>query len=157
MSQTAVSDPPHELLPVLQLTSWVPANEPLPVMIGGAASLAFLWFVQRTAGQTWITVLAAVALAAALWRMWLPIDFELDARGIQQIVLGRRRFWPWSHFARYEVDPQGVALIRDPRAYPLARAKGLYISAAREHVELVQLVDLYLGARTERPASVVNV
>ena len=151
-----MTDPTHELLPVLQLQTWVPANEPLHVMIGGGASLAFLWLVQRSAGQTWITVLAGVALAAAIWRMWLPINFELDARGIQQIVLGRRRFWPWSTFARYEVDPQGVALIRDPRDYPLARAKGLYISAVSEHVELVQLVDLYLGARTDRPGSVVN-
>ena len=156
MSQPVVADPPNEPLPVMQLKSWVPANEPLHVMIGGGFVWAFLWFVQRTAGHTWLTVVAGVAVAAALWRLWLPIEFEFDARGVQQIVFGRRRFWPWSIFARYEVDPKGVALIRDPRHYPLARAKGLYIPAAREHVQLVQLVDRYLGSRTNQSASVVS-
>lgn len=145
-----------ELLPVMQLNTWVPASEPLHMLVGGSAVLAFLWFVQRTTDNVWITIVTTCCLAVAQWRLWLPIGFELDARGVQQIVMGRRKFWPWAEFARYEVDPQGVALIRDPRDYPLARAKGVYISTARRHMELVYVVDAYLSRRVDLSAPTVR-
>lgn len=141
-----ISDQP-DTLPVLQLQTWLPADQPLQVLIGGGCVVTFLWWVQRATGSLWITGGAFLILAASLWRIWLPIQFELDSRGLQQIVLGRRSFWPWSDFARHEVDPEGVALIREPRVYPLARVQGVYLPARRRHLELVQLVDTYVTHR----------
>jgi hypothetical protein len=145
-----MSSPPSDLLaemvplPVMQLRQWAPVDEPWHLCWGLMPISLFLGAVYYAAGA-WVVLAAVAALAIALWRLWVPMRFELDARGVQQIVLGRRSFRPWSDFVRYEVDPDGVCLIPDGREYPLVRATGVNIVSKRDHVKLVHLVATYLG------------
>jgi len=88
--------------------------------------------------------------------MWVPVQFELDVRGVQEIVLGRRRFVSWSSVASYQVDPQGVVLLGSRFPDPLSLLRGLYIAAGDRHEELVALVQFYEDqARIEERSEVV--
>ncbi len=103
-------------------------------------SLAVGW----TSRSPWLGLLAVVALLLSLWRLWLPVRFEFDARGVQQIVFQRRRFIPWSAIARYEINPRGVLLLNHSQAFPLTALRGLYVAArGDQHCELVRLIDYY--------------
>jgi hypothetical protein len=142
-------------LPVMQLRTWTPVDEPLHFAFGFVCVLAFIGFLFGSAGAL-PAVLAALMLTAALWRFLLPIRYELDARGVQEIVLGHRSFWRWNEFVRYEIDPQSVCLIGDARDYPLVRAASVTLFSEQRHLELVHLVATYLGPMVGQTESTIR-
>jgi len=97
------------------------------------ASLVLVWLfvaallVRWVTGQYDLALLAVGVLAAALWRFFVPVTFELGDAGIAQSALGRRRRIPWSAIRRYEVFPSGVLLLPDAGRHALGAFQGLYL------------------------------
>ena len=71
-------------------------------------------------------VLTCLALAAALWRMWVPVTFELSASGIVETIGRRRTRTSWSLIQRCEIRGSGVVLHLGEGAL-LSGSRGHYI------------------------------
>ena len=100
-------------------------------------------------GTFWWGVVAAAALAVSLWRMWLPVEFQLSELGVSQSTV--RRSWrrPWDTFAGYEVRNEGILLLPLEDNSLLGRLKGLYISFGNQRDEILEVVSEYLPALDE--------
>ncbi|MEZ6114435.1 MAG: hypothetical protein R3C99_26010 [Pirellulaceae bacterium] len=51
------------------------------------------------------------AMIVSLWRLWLPVRFEIGPRGLAQQVLGWRRLIVWRNIPRVEVRPQELCFM----------------------------------------------
>ncbi len=100
--------------------------------------------IRWLSGQTYLALMAVIALAVALWRFFLPVEFELNERGIDQRVFGRRRHVPWQAVQRYEVCSSGVLLLPDEDRSPMAPFRGLYLPWSDRRSEVLALVGHYL-------------
>ena len=129
-------------MPVLQLNYWAPRDE-LGAACCGAIIVVFLAALLAAKTGIWIALAAAVALLLAMWKLWVPVRYEMDARGVQRIVLGRRSFRPWSDFIDFSLDPVGVCLIENAAA-SVPWSTGVRIVAKRDHLRLVELVSTYI-------------
>ena len=130
-------------LPALQITNWPLRQQPRFVMFAACAivvmSLIALWALQnRLAGLA-----VCIILLLTTWRMWIPIRYQLDSRGVQTFVGNRRSQMPWSRIARYEVDPHGILLLHQQDAFPLTALRGTYIYSSSEHEDLLKLIEFY--------------
>jgi hypothetical protein len=142
--QPAVAAPgPVELL----LANW-PLRDDGPlawlVVIGAVAASVTAGFVAQSAVMG---VVSFLALSIALWRLWVPVTFELGPRGVVQILFGRRRRIAWSSVARYEVRRHGVLLLSEETQGPAAALRGLYVRWGRHREELLAVIAHYLGNR----------
>ncbi len=95
-------------------------------------------------GRTYLAVLALAALAAALWRFFLPVVFELGEEGVSQSFLGRQRRIPWRAIGRYEVCAAGVLLLPDEDRSMMAPFRGLYIAFGNRRDEILAHVRHHL-------------
>ncbi len=95
-------------------------------------------------------LLCFAALNAAIWRLWVPVAFELGPKGIWQTVLGRRKCFPWQAIARYEVTGRGVLLLPVDDRTPLAPLRAVYIRWRDHREQLLALVQYYVIPRTKR-------
>jgi hypothetical protein len=84
-------------------------------------------------------------LALALWRLWLPIRWELGLTGITLVVLGFRRRIPWLAVARFELRQDGVWLFADREPSP---QRGTFIAYGGEKERVRACIQYYLGAWT---------
>ena len=57
--------------------------------------------------------LCFLALAAAGWRLWARVTYELASRGVSYTVLGRSRRIPWARLLRHEAHERGLLLFVD--------------------------------------------
>jgi len=132
--------------PRLELVNWPLLEEPL--LAGGCAAGAVLIAVLTgwLADSVWLGVIAAVALAAVLWRQWLPVTFRFGPSGIVQSVFGRSRSVSWRAVARYVVYPRGVLFLPDATGAPLLVTRGLYVAIGQRRQELLEVVAFYLGS-----------
>ena len=96
------------------------------------------------AHQTNAGLLSFAALMTTMWRLWIPVTFQLGPRGITQIVLGRRRQIAWRYVARYEVRRTGVLFFCDATPTPLAVLRSTSIHWGRHREELLAVLSHYL-------------
>ncbi len=106
--------------------------------------LAAAVLVRWLSGQTHLAVMALIALAAALWRFFLPVEFELSERGVDQQIFGRRRRIPWQAIQRCEVGSAGVLLLPDEDRSGMAPFRGLYLPWSGRRGEVLTLIGHYL-------------
>ncbi|MBP86248.1 MAG: hypothetical protein CMJ64_05975 [Planctomycetaceae bacterium] len=57
--------------------------------------------------------LCFLALAAAGWRVWARLTYELTSRGVTYTILGRSRRIPWARITRHEERERGLLLFTD--------------------------------------------
>jgi hypothetical protein len=81
-------------------------------------------------------------LAAAAWRSFVPIVFEINSQGITQEVFGRRHRISWRSIALCEVCRDGLWL--SPTAGRRSSYVGLYLPWGPHRAEVLALVDYYL-------------
>jgi hypothetical protein len=89
-------------------------------------------------------VLSDVLVAAAAWRMFIPVVFEFNALGVSQHLLGRIRRIPWSAIEYARPGREGVFFSLDEA--PLADLRGLYVPWEGRQQEVVAAVQYYLPA-----------
>lgn len=97
---------------------------------------------------------ASLILLVPLWRLWLPISYELNSEGIEQRVIGRLRKIPWRRFRawRHHRDgaylwssPEPVRSLLDGYFLPLHRRRRLREKA-------LEAIEYHLGAPIDGPA-----
>ena len=92
-------------------------------------------------------ILAALALNVSLWRIWMPVEYEIGPGGLIETVLGRRRRISWRLIGAYEISGRSVRLYPKAGSARLFASRSLYLRGGRHHSELCQLVEFYLTPR----------
>ena len=115
-------------------------------VIGAALVFATAAYASRSAGTA--AILAALVLLA-LWRLYLPVQYELSAGGITRTVLGRTRRVPWSGVGAVSRRESGVVVLRDWEDGPLALLRGIYIPYNNHKSDVQAVFDFYLAGRAD--------
>ena len=76
--------------------------------------VAVMPLVWVTTGKLHLALIALCAIMLAMWRLFVPLTFEVNSRGLTQSILGRKRLVPYNAIGRYEVHRDGILLL--PRA-----------------------------------------
>jgi len=106
----------------------------------GAVTLA----VCVSTGRVSLGVLALAVLLLALWRYFLPVEFELNGKGVDQYVFGRRRRLPWSAIGCYEICSAGILLLPSADCR-LGAMRGLYLPWGKHRHEVILRVRYYIS------------
>jgi hypothetical protein len=112
------------------------------LVVAAAVLVALVW----TIWQSWqFTLLTAVTLTVAAWRLWLPVKWELGLTGVTLVVLGFRRKIPWMAVAQFEIGEEGVWLFADRDPTP---QRGTFISYGGQRPRITACIEYYLGTWT---------
>ena len=136
-------------LPPLRWCSW-PLRESwsrsllvvIALLIGG---LLVRWLT----GQTYLAVAASLALVLASWRFFIPVEFALSERGVDQRVFRRRRRISWQAIRRSEVCSAGVLLLPDEDRSVMAPFRGLYVPWKTHREEVLAHVRRYVRPQSQ--------
>ena len=109
------------------------------MLVGVAVLVSLVWTFWRDLA---LASAVALALLVALWRLWLPVKWELGLTGITQTAFGFKRRIAWLAIASYEIRPDGVWLFADREQSHL---RAVFIGYAGRREEVVALVNYYLG------------
>lgn len=135
-----VGSPPEEI----HLISWPLRDEGAGpwVLLLGAATLAGTtgYFAQSLP----IGLLFLAALWLSLWRLWLPVRYDLGQRGVVETVLGRQSRIGWSHVAGYEVRRNGVLLLATHEPTLLRTLQARYVPWGGRRSQVLEMVRYYL-------------
>lgn len=112
-----------------------------------AAATGVVWSIWHDAA---FTCFAAAAMLLSLWRMLLPVRWQLGLSGITQRVLGFEHRIPWLAIARYELREEGVWLLADRES---ASTRGVFIAYGRQRDRVRAIVNYYLGTWTSSTES----
>jgi len=119
------------------------------VIAGLLAAALTIYLLSR---QILLAVLALGALVAALWRFFVPVEFQLSEKGVDQWYLGRRRHIPWGKIARHEICSAGVLLLPDEHRSTLSAFRGLYLPFGANREAALAFVRHYLENTESRAA-----
>lgn len=88
-------------------------------------------------------LLAGTAVAAALWRYWVPIEVRLSARGMEQTCFGRRRRILWSDIGAFQFQPRGVAFTATHRGVLTAALDGAFVRFGNRREAVREIIQYY--------------
>lgn len=137
--------------PTVHLMSWPPRHEPLRTWIVAGLEIATAVIAAYSTERWAMGLLVFGLLLVASWPLWLPVRFELGAKGIFRGVLGWRRRISWTEFSRYETYTHGVFLCHHSNQQPFAAVSGLFLPSKPPHAELLPVLDYYLRPRDDEP------
>jgi hypothetical protein len=128
--------------PPVSWRSWPLEEGGLSAWLLSTIAVAIIVAVGLTTGSVQWALFACGALAASAWRFFVPTHFELNAQGVFQEVLGRKRRVVWRAFDSAELCREGVYLRFAGASFGLSR--GMYIPWGSHRAEVVACVDYYL-------------
>jgi len=99
--------------------------------------------VAAITGRAALGVLAAAALALALWRVFLPVRYEIGPAGVCHVILRRRSLLRWSEVGRVELRPDGVLLFDRKSSGPFDALRAVYLPCATHRDVVLRLVEKY--------------
>jgi len=112
------------------------------LLLGAVGLATLVWWIWNSASFALFTYFM---LMLSLWRLWLPVRWELGLTGITMVVLGFRRRIPWLSVARFELREDGVWLFADREAAP---QRGTFIAYGGQRERVQACVEYYLGTWT---------
>ena len=92
-------------------------------------------------GKLELALLALAVQALALWRIWVPIHYEINAHGIEQRIFGRLWRVPWIAVRRHELCHDGVILFRDAERLPFDSWRGVYLPWSGHREAIIGALD----------------
>ena len=105
--------------------------------------------IQAATGRLHLALFAVLALTLALWRFFVPVQFELNADGVNQWVFRRHRRISWNDIHRYEICSNGVLLLPHTDYCPMDAYRGLYLPWRNRREEVMAQVHYYLDPPEE--------
>lgn len=138
--------PPQPLVPEdVVIWNWPLRDEGLKAWIVLVAAVVVVTLVWAIGANLVFELFTCAMLALALWRLWLPVKWELGLTGVTMVVLGFRRRIPWLSVARYELRDAGVWLFADRAASP---QRGTFIAYGGQKQRVQACIQYYLGTWT---------
>lgn len=154
-SQSDFIGQPRQLLAPEDIVvwNWPLRDEGLRSWVLLAAAIMLTVLVWAIWGNPGFALFACGMFALALWRLWLPVKWELGLTGVTMVVLGFRRRIPWLSIARFELRDDGVWLFADREAAP---QRGTFIGYAGERQRVRACIEYYLGTWTAASDSTLS-
>jgi hypothetical protein len=141
-------DPTPDALPAsVRWQSWPLRDDPLRslLLLAALAGLgALVWWVT---GESYLGLLAAAAMAVALWRYFVPVTFEVGEQGIDRRRFGRQRHLAWEAIRQYETGPDGLLLLPRRDVSAMDYFRGQFIPWTTHRDEVLALVEKHLGRK----------
>lgn len=126
--------------------SWPARDKPLYAVSVVAILTAVGLIVFRLTGQTTMAWAGMLTMAISLWRIFLPVDYELSVGGVDQWIFGRRQHSPWPSIRGYEICTEGILLLPQGHVCPMDAFFGLYLPWSRYRDEVLPHLRRHLGA-----------
>ena len=126
------------------LAVWPLRQRPVSSLAAVAIAAGVSWLV-GSSWQPWAGAVAAAIFAVTLWRMWLPVRYEIGVSGVTQIVLGLRRRIPWPAIRNYVVYADGVLLVPDAEVRPVSPLRGLFLPWLDRREKVLANVEYYVN------------
>lgn len=133
-----------EAPPAVRWRSWPLREQPGRTLVVAVCLLGAGVVVGWSTGRVHLAILAVAALALALWRFFVPVEFALSHQGVDQRLLGRWRRIAWEAIRHYELCPSGVLLLPDEDHSPISVFRGLYLPFADHRPQVLAHVQFYL-------------
>ena len=128
----------------VEFLSWPLLDEgPRAWLLAGAIPAAAL-LVYLAMDSAALAALSAGAMAVALWRLLVPIRYEINFLGVTQHVLRRRRHVPWKALGGYEIRDEGVLFLPRGGASPLGYLLALFVPWGGQREAMLVIVRRYL-------------
>ena len=108
----------------------------------GLAAVGLLVYWQTD--RLHLAIGAALAIAIATWRFFVPVTFELNAEGVHQWVFGRHRRIPWSEIRQHQIFSSGVLLLPYEHGSPIEVMQGLFLPWGMRRDEILAQIRYYL-------------
>jgi hypothetical protein len=115
-------------------------------MVGLAAAGAVVHWLT---GRTHLAVLAILVLALSLWQFFVPAGYEMDVRGVERRLFGRRRRIPWAAIRRYMIGRGGVTIVRHGDGRPTDALLATHLPWGNRREEVLGQIRYYLGPPSE--------
>ena len=131
----------------LSAVNWPLRDQP----IYAAASLVGCCAVGLVAG--WISrsvsmgLLASLAVASAMWQLWIPIRTEFGPRGVTLTWLRRRRRIFWRDIGHLDLLSEGLFLCREPSGADCSGLGGLFLPWGRDRAAIATFCQEYGSIR----------
>ncbi|MEK6248286.1 MAG: hypothetical protein N2C12_08910 [Planctomycetales bacterium] len=93
----------------IQWTYW-PRRTPAEWAVVSASILAVFVWVFLVTGKLHLGTLAAIASALALWKIYFPVTYRIDRKGIRKSVLGCNWKLPWTEIVGMRIVADGLQL-----------------------------------------------
>jgi len=124
----------------LKWTSWPVVDErPDSWLLVGAVVLVAV-VIGSVSGGWVIGGVALLVLGTAMWRMWVPVTYELSSLGILESAWRRRRCVTWRQITSYRAYRRGVLLMTSLDTAPIARLRGIYVATGDYREQLLELL-----------------
>ena len=129
------------------MVAWPLHDAPLRTLAVGGITAIVSWAAGWWA-QSWaMGGLAQAAFLLALWRLWLPVTYQLGSKGVVERVWGHSRHIDWLRITRAELQPRGVLLLADRSQTPLALIHGVFVPWRNKREQVTALVEHFAGSR----------
>jgi hypothetical protein len=79
-------------------------------------------------GNLILELIALLFLLGTVWRILVPVHFELNSNGIVYHSLNRNRLIAWSDIRRYQIRRHGILLLPQTDRFFLEAFRGFYLS-----------------------------
>jgi hypothetical protein len=138
--KTSTEQPPAPI----RWLSWPARDNAAVTSLVVVGLLAAAVVICMFSGRLVLAFLVILVLVAALWRFFLPVEFELSEKGVRQRLFGRQRHIPWQVIRRYEVCSAGVLLLPHEDRSVMAAFRGLYLPWKTHRDEVLAHIHHYL-------------
>jgi hypothetical protein len=139
-NSTWTDEPP----PLVRWRSWPLRDNYLIGTMGIVGLVGVGILVHWQTDRLHLAIGAALVLAVAAWRFFVPVTFELNAEGVHQWVWGRHRRIPWSEIRRHRIFSSGVLLLPHEQGPPVDVMHGLFLPWGLRRDEILAQLRYYL-------------
>jgi hypothetical protein len=137
--------------PALYWRSWPLVDRPGLSWLAIAGLLSMVAVVAYI-GESWLFALAvAVGLAATLWQLFVPVDFEIGPLGLRWSALGRSRSVPWHAIQAYQPRSTGVVLYRRDHPVKIDLLNSVFLPYSSNADEVLAALRQHLSHAIELP------
>jgi hypothetical protein len=103
-------------------------------------------------GESWWFALAVTAgLAATLWQLFVPVDYEIGPLGLRWSALGRSRSVPWHAIQTYQPRSTGVVLYRRDNPAKIDLLGSVFLPYSSDADEVLAALRQHLSHAMELP------
>ena len=143
--EVPLAEPPANV----EVVNWPVKDEPSSAWAVLAVCLLISLGVGWLGQSPIMTLVALGSFGVALWRVWIPVRFELSPKGVVETVFRRKRRVPWSSIKRCQIRRAGVLLLPTKDSSPISLLSGIYLSWGDQKEALLSCINHYLGSRAE--------
>ncbi|MCL2305996.1 MAG: hypothetical protein FWC43_11695 [Planctomycetaceae bacterium] len=135
--------------PVIQYRIWSLWERKFSSLVILTLTAGLSLAVYHFTGKTHLAVAVCVLLLGSVWRLFVPMQFELSADGIRWSVFGYHRTIRWSEIRSYVIQKEGILILPHRTRYPLDAIRGMFIPIPQKYRIAVQRRFLFFLEKTE--------